>query len=475
MVFASLIFVFTFFVLYMWLYLIAPSVRSKNVVLLIFSIIFYAWGEPVYILLLLGSVGANYLFARKIETESESGSEQRSKVFLILAIIFNVALLGVFKYADFLIININSIFGASLPLPNIPLPLGISFYTFQIMSYVIDVYRKDVPAQKAYWKLLLYISSFHQLVAGPIVRYKDVADEIEDRAVNLDEITAGMNRFLVGLVKKALLANTAGALSSVYMDSEQLESIPALGAWFGLILFSAQIYLDFSAYSDMAIGLGWISGFHYKENFNYPYMSGSVTEFWRRWHISLGTFFRDYVYIPLGGNRKHQTLNIMTVWLLTGLWHGASWNFVLWGLYFSVLLIIEKFVLLRILEKIPRFFGHIYLLITVMFSWILFYYSDFSKIPVFIKSLFGLNGNSLSSSQFEIHFLNNIVLFAVIVISMFPVSQIIKSRFEEFSARSVRNNKISTVLILINCFVMITISALSLVGDSYNPFLYFRF
>jgi alginate O-acetyltransferase complex protein AlgI len=325
------------------------------------SLFFYAWGEPKWISVMLLCTLVNYITG--ILAEKHKGKWQ-SRAALVASLIINLGALGFFKYAGFLVSNLNHLTGLSISFAEIALPIGISFYTFQSMSYVIDVYRGEVEAQRSYWKLLLYVSLFHQLIAGPIVRYKDIAAEIENRRVTLDTFSAGINRFVVGLGKKVILANTAGKLSALFLDIPAAD-MSVLGGWYGIILFAIQIYFDFSGYSDMAIGLGKMFGFTYKENFDYPYISKSATEFWRRWHISLGTFFRDYLYIPLGGNRHHHIRNLTIVWLLTGLWHGASWNFILWGLYYGLLIILEKLFLDKWLKKLPAVFNHIYLLFIV--------------------------------------------------------------------------------------------------------------
>ena len=360
MVFSSLLFLLAFLPLNLLFYYIAKPIKVKNAILLIFSLIFYAWGEPVYVLILLGMSLFSWLFSLGIE---KAGSRGGKRVWLALAAIVCIGSIGFFKYAGFIAENVNAVAGrALLPVPQIALPIGISFYTFQLLTYVVDVYRGEVPAQRSYFRVLLYAGLFHQCVAGPIVRYGDIERELTDRTVSLNDVSDGVSRFAVGLAKKALLANACGAVVDALLLSDAaigdktqlaanlslLESRSALTLFAGMAFYMLQIYLDFSAYSDMAIGMGRMCGFHYKENFDYPYVSASITEFWRRWHMSLGTFFRDYVYIPLGGNRKgtaRQIVNLFIVWALTGLWHGASWNFVLWGLYFFVFLVLEKFVL----------------------------------------------------------------------------------------------------------------------------------
>lgn len=486
MVFSSLLFIYAFLPICLIFYSLMKGINGKNIVLLIFSLLFYTWGEPVYVLLLLFMTFWDWFSALLIE-KTESASKQ--KFWLALSVIVNLSLIGYFKYTGFILSNIQSIFGIPEIIPKIALPIGISFYTFQLLSYVIDVYRKEIPAQKNFFWLLLYSSLFYQCIAGPIVRYSDVQREIKERKVNLTEVSTGVTRFVVGLGKKALIANVCGSLSDQLLVSDalmnssfesaiaELSSRSAVGLWFGVLFYMLQIYLDFSAYSDMAIGMGLMVGFHFKENFNYPYIAKSVTDFWRRWHISLSTFFRDYVYIPLGGNRKgkfNTYRNLFIVWLLTGLWHGASWNFVLWGLFFFVFLVIEKIGFLKILEKIPAFFSHLYLLVVVFFGWILFRFSDFRYIPVVIKGLFGLNGNSFMDFETKTLLIGNVIF---IIVALFSVTPIVK-RFGAACQNSEKGSfpaVLYKVLSIILPLVILFLSTLALVGDSYNPFLYFQF
>ena len=487
MVFSSLLFVYAFLPLCLIAYGVARNIKAKNIVLLIFSLIFYTWGEPVYVLLLLSMTFCDWLFALGIEKSGDSGKKR--KILLILTCIVNLGLIGVFKYTGFVLTNVQSIFGVPDVIPQIILPIGISFYTFQLLSYAIDVYRKEVPAQKNFFWLLLYSSLFHQCIAGPIVRYKDVQREITDRKPLPQEITAGIMRFTTGLAKKALLANNCGTLADTLLVADtliattpdvaltELSSRSVAGLWLGVLFYMLQIYLDFSAYSDMAIGMGMMMGFHFKENFQYPYTAKSVTDFWRKWHISLGSFFRDYVYIPLGGNRKGKIrtyFNILVVWLLTGLWHGASWNFVLWGLFFCIFLIIEKIGLLKILNKIPATFSHIYLLLVVYFGWILFRFSDFRFIPVVLKGMFGANGNPLTDFETKTTLMGNIFFIVVALIAVTPLVKTIFAKLKPNKERRLLHVTYTlgeTVLPL----VLLLLSTLALVGDKYNPFLYFQF
>lgn len=487
MVFSSLLFVYAFLPICLLIYSLARGIKAKNIVLLIFSLIFYSWGEPVYVLLLLFMTFADWIFALLIE--KCNGKKTGRKILLILSCIVNLGLIGFFKYTAFFLGNIQSIFGVPDVIPQIILPIGISFYTFQLLSYVADVYRKEVPAQKNFFWLLLYSSLFHQCIAGPIVRYSDVEREILDRRVSPDEVTKGISRFAVGLAKKAVIANTCGSLSDTllvtdaFMSTSANEALTELSTrsvvalWVGMLFYMLQIYLDFSAYSDMAIGMGLMVGFHFKENFNYPYAARSVTDFWRRWHISLGSFFRDYVYIPLGGNRKgtfNTYRNILIVWLLTGLWHGASWNFVLWGLFFCIFLIVEKIGLLKVLNKIPGIFSRIYLLIIVYFGWILFRFSNFRFIPVILKGLFGQNANPVIDFETKTLLLSNFVFIIIAIIAVTPLVKFIAEKL-----KPKKNNTFYSVIYHIGsslaAIILLLLSTVMLVGDSYNPFLYFQF
>ncbi len=486
MVFSSLLFVYGFLPICLGLYALARNIKAKNVVLLIFSLIFYAWGEPVYICLLIFMTFCDWALSLAI---GKTGKERLRKAILIFAVIINLSLIGVFKYTGFALTNIQAVFGVPEIIPEIALPIGISFYTFQLLSYVVDVYRKEVPAQKNFFWLLLYASLFYQCIAGPIVRYKDVDKEILHRKARADEVSQGIMRFTVGLAKKAVLANTCGSLADTLLVADSFIAENAAGALAelsdksavaliaGMAFYMLQIYLDFSAYSDMAIGMGLMVGFHFKENFNYPYTAKSVTDFWRRWHISLSTFFRDYVYISLGGNRKGKArtyLNLFIVWLLTGLWHGASWNFVLWGLFFWIFLVIEKAGLLKVLNKIPSLFSRAYLLIVVFFGWILFRYSDFKFIPVVLKGMLTLNGNDFMDFETKTLLLGNILFIAVAIISVTPLAKLVSRKLKpEISDKSAK--VLYNILTLIIPLVLLFISTLSLVGDSFNPFLYFQF
>ena len=480
MLFSSLPFLFSFMPLFFIMYFIAKKRNIKNYILLVFSLIFYAWGEPFYILLMVFSILINYMFALWIEKEHERENKYNAKVVVISAAIANLILIGIFKYMGFIL----GIFGITAPnIVNIPLPIGISFYTFQILSYVIDVYRKEVPAQKNVFFLGSYLAGFPQLIAGPIVRYQTIAYELENRKENLEDFAAGLRRFIAGLAKKVLIANTVAALADAILTTTyningdiigSVKDYGALGAWLAIIAYSLQIYFDFSGYSDMAIGMGRMMGFHYLENFNYPYIAKSVTDFWHRWHISLSTFFRDYVYIPLGGNRvstPRWVLNIMIVWGLTGLWHGAAWTFILWGLYFGVILIIEKLFLQKALEKLEKIpaVSHIYAIILFIFGWVIFRAENVPHIGSIISSMFGANGAGSLIDMAEKNVVKFPQIIAVItgIICAMPVSRYLKKYLDDNPAGKVIID-ISSVAALIFCIF-------SLADNSYNPFIYFIF
>lgn len=489
MVFSNLFFVYFFFPLNLICYFFAKDLKAKNLVMLIFSLFFYAWGEPKYVFLLIFECFADWLLALYIE---KYRGTKKSKLLLVCACIVDLGLIGIFKYLTFVLENVKAVTGHPENIIQIALPIGISFYTFQLLSYVIDVYRGETEAQKKFWYVLLYASLFHQCIAGPIVRYSDVCAEIESRKTNLNEISKGISRFAIGLGKKALLANVCGSLADTVLLSDSalavagdlqkniavLSSRPALGLWLGMIFYMLQIYLDFSAYSDMAIGMGQMIGFHYKENFDYPYCSKSVAEFWRRWHISLGTFFRDYVYIPLGGSRRglgRTILNTFIVWALTGLWHGASWNFVLWGLYFFVFLTLERLFLKEKLEKAPVWVSHVYLLFVSLFGWIIFRFRDVSVGFTVFKGMFGLCSNGFTSYEINAFFKNNLFFLVIAVVACTPLMK----NLGRLIVQNARNN---ADIALFNVarkiavpVVLLILSTFSLVGDSYNPFLYFQF
>lgn len=488
MVFSNLFFLFVFLPFNLLCYTLAKTMWAKNVVMLIFSLFFYAWGEPVYVLLLVGMAFADWLFALLIQEGHDRGSPGMAKAALVGALVVSLGLLGAFKYTGFLAETLHQLTGFPSMIPQIALPIGISFYTFQLLSYVVDVYRKEVEAQKKYWLLLMYVSLFHQCIAGPIVRYHDVHQEILHRKATREEVSRGISRFCTGLAKKALLANSCGALADTLLLSDAvasnaaslsqnlatIQARPVLSLWLGVFAFMLQIYLDFSAYSDMAIGMGLMIGFHYKENFDYPYMSRSVSEFWRRWHISLGSFFRDYLYIPLGGNRRgipRTVANLFIVWFLTGLWHGASWNFVLWGLYFFVFIAAERLFLGKILDRIPAVFSHLYLLLIVFFGWAIFRFRQPVLLTAVLGGMFGANGNPFTSFEFSTIFLNFMFFLLAAAIATTPL---LKTLGEKCSGGLRVSYAYNTVQMFVPPLLLL-LSTAALVGNSYNPFLYFQF
>ncbi len=475
MVFSSLFFVFLFLPVNLLVYRLVKGITKKNIVMLTFSLIFYAWAGPWYVLLLLGMVLIAWLGAIGVT------SFERRRLTLGITVAIMLGLIGYFKYAGFILTNFHNIFGFPEIVPEIVLPIGISFYTFQLISYVVDVYRVEVEPQRRYWLLLLYASLFHQCIAGPIVRYHDIQKEILHRKVSNPELARGIKRFCIGLAKKAILANGCAVIADSFLlteDMDALAAVPAMGLWLGMLAFTLEIYLDFSAYSDMAIGMGLMIGFHYKENFNYPYASDSITDFWRRWHISLSTFFRDYVYIPLGGNRVgygRLIFNLFVVWFLTGLWHGASWNFVLWGLYFFVFLVIEKFFLLDRLRNLPAAVGHIYALVVVYFGWILFKFDHLAGVGITFKGMFGLNHNGFSNMTVGLTFKNNIFFLIFAVAASTPLMKWIYGRVTQASKRNFSVARLLYIYDIVAPIVLLVLSAFALVGNTYNPFLYFRF
>ena len=477
MVFSSLFFVFFFFVLCMGLLLAVRTTNRQNIVLLIFSLIFYAWGGPALLLLLLGMTLICYLGAILIGALDDRFHRSMA---LYLTIGTCLILLGFFKYANFVATGITALIGYEGVLPSIVLPIGISFYTFQLLSYVVDVWRGEVEAQKKYWKLLLYASLFHQCVAGPIVRYKDVCAELEKRSLTIPDLAGGITRFCSGLAKKALLANTCGALATSLLEPAALPTASSGTVFLGGLFYMLQIYLDFSAYSDMAIGMGRMAGIHYVENFNYPYAATSVTDFWRRWHISLSSFFRDYVYIPLGGNRctvPRQILNLFVVWGLTGLWHGASWNYVFWGLYYFVFLVLEKF-LFRPKKDAPlplMLARRVGVLAVVFFGWLLFYFEDLSSLGAALSALFCLDGNAFWDLYARTKLLNNLFFLIVAILACTPIVPLLQKKLSALAERSEKWQRTEGVLGVVMPVLLLLLSLIFLVGNTYNPFLYYQF
>ncbi len=473
MVFSSVLFLFTFLPLVLLIYFLSPR-RYRNLVLFICSLIFYAWGEPVYITLMLFSTIVDYTHGILVDRYLNIGRVGTAKLVVASSAIINLSLLGFFKYGDFLLQNINLLFGTKIPLLNLPLPIGISFYTFQTMSYTIDVYRRDARVQKNIIDFGAYVTLFPQLIAGPIVRYMDIDKELRERREGFDSFAYGVRRFILGLGKKVLLANNIGFIWQE-ISSRDISQLSIAMAWLGVFSFAMQIYFDFSGYSDMAIGLGSIFGFNFPENFNYPYISKSITEFWRRWHISLGTWFREYVYIPLGGNKKGflcQLRNIALVWLLTGIWHGASWNFLLWGCYFGIILIMEKVFILRFLERLPSFIKNTYAMLLVLLGWVIFAFENYTEGIEYLKSLLGLFGNTSVDGGFIYYFYTNLFLIIVLVIGCTPIpSRIIKKLFAGLQ----KNIYLIYIIENLGLLIIFLLSVAFLVDSSYNPFLYFRF
>ncbi len=463
MVFSSITFLFYFLPIVLGVYYIVPK-KCKNIVLLIASFAFYFFGEPTYVLLMAFSIIITYIFGLLIDKYQKT---EKAKIFLALACIISIGLLVYFKYANFIIENINLWLKHKVDFINVVLPIGISFYTFQMLSYLVDVYKGNAKVQKNILKLAMYVSLFPQLIAGPIVRYTTIQDQIENRTHTMEKFALGVRRFIIGLSKKVLIANVLGELVTTFLASNEMS---VLYYWLYAISAMLQIYFDFSGYSDMAIGLGKMFGFEFLENFNYPYIAKSITDFWRRWHISLSSWFRDYVYIPLGGNRTTKIKwlrNIMIVWLLTGLWHGAAWNFIIWGLYFGILLIIEKLFLGKYLEKLPKIFSHLYVLILVMISFIIFNGESTSMILQNIGGLVGLGNVPLILPE-SVYYLKS--YFIVIVIGMIGATPILKN-----IATSKKVEKIANVLEPIFLVCLLVICTSYIVDGSFNPFLYFRF
>ncbi len=470
MVFSSVVFLFRFLPLFFILYYLVPG-RGKNIVLFLGSLFFYAWGEPVYVLLMLFSTVTDYFHGRLLGRFRGKGA---AKAILLSSVLVNLTVLCFFKYADFLIQTINSAAGTSFPLLALPLPIGISFYTFQTMSYTIDVYRGEAKVQKNLLDFGVYVAMFPQLIAGPIVKYRDVESRLHNRKAGLEAVSRGMKRFCFGLAKKVLIANNVGELW-VTVSEMSLREMSALTAWVGILAFAFQIYFDFSGYSDMAIGLGEMLGFRFPENFNYPYISASVTEFWRRWHISLGSWFREYVYIPLGGNRKgraRQLLNILVVWMLTGIWHGAGWSFLMWGLWFALALVLEKLFLGRLLAWLPKAVGLVYTMLVVLVGWVLFSLETPGQITGYLGVMAGMGGSLADADGFYLARQYG-VLFLIAVAAATPlpgrvVGELRKSGTGAAIALYRFGEKVIPAVLLL-------LAIAGIVDASYNPFLYFRF
>lgn len=475
MIFASLFFLFLFLPLTWILYYISKNYNWRNGVLIVFSLIFYGWGEPVWVsLLIITSLldWANALFIERYRATSWG------KLGLFFTVCLNLGLLATFKYDVFLVDQVNTLFGTSFTAPAYGLPIGISFYTFHTISYVVDVYRGDISPQKNFFNFLMYVSLFSSLVAGPIIRYAHVANEIDSRNENISDFSSGVSRFCLGLFKKIVIANIAAELVQKYMGDNsdpltllELSKLSTVEAWTGLVIFSIQIYFDFSGYSDMAIGLGRMFGFHFRENFNYPYIAKSVSDFWRRWHISLGSMFRDYVYIPLGGNKKNTYFNLFVVWFLTGFWHGASWNFIFWGLYFFVFIAFEKLFLEKLLNKAPVWLTHIYALAIIIPGWVIFYFTDVILLLAFINKLFFFSLPESGFDDWRNTMTTHIFWLLFAIVSCLPIYPWLSKKVEQLSIPYALR---MTFTLFVNLGI-IFLCVGQLVGKSYNPFIYFRF
>lgn len=468
MLFSSIVFLFTFLPAVVILYYLLP-VRFRNVILLLASLVFYAWGEPVYLFLMLLSILFNYFSGLDIARNLQD--KRAAKRSLVFNLIINLAVLGFFKYEGFVLDTLNGILPVHISYHALPLPIGISFYTFQILSYIIDVYRGNVKVQTNLPNFALYVTMFPQLIAGPIVQYADVDEQLASREISRTKFGEGSMYFIRGLAKKVLLANTSGMIFTEVSGLAK-GNIAVMTAWLGAFAYMFQIYFDFSGYSDMAIGLGKMFGFEFNMNFNYPYVSKSITEFWRRWHISLSSWFRDYVYIPLGGNRvskiKH-IRNLLIVWFLTGLWHGAAWNFVAWGLYYGVILIIEKYLLSPVLDRLPDVVRHIYSIVLVVIGWVLFFSSSFGQAADYIRVMFGAGAHGFADRESMYLLTSNLILWLILIFGSTPL---VHFRYEHM----LRTKKWNTTIINSVVYVALFIVCIAyLVTETYNPFLYFRF
>ncbi len=466
MVFSSLYFLFLYLSVVLLAYYVTP-LKWRNAVLLVFNLLFYGWGEPVYILIMFASIAIDYTHGMLVTRAKSHGNDRAARMAVASSVVFNLALLFFFKYWDFIAGSLAAVGLGFMPKLGLELPIGISFYTFQTMSYTIDVYRGDARTQRSIVTFGTFVTLFPQLIAGPIIKYKDLDDQLEHRAHTVDRFVSGIQRFVVGLGKKVLLANNLGALWEVYLATPGAELTTA-GAWLGILAFTFQIYFDFSGYSDMAIGIGRMLGFEFLENFNYPYLAKSATEFWRRWHISLGTWFREYLYIPLGGNRVGKgrlVLNLLLVWAATGIWHGASWNFLLWGLFYGIIIIVEKFFLLKQLDRLPGWMGHVYGLFVIMVGWAIFAVEDFSALGLYLKAMFGL-GAGWMDSTFLYELRNYLPLLVAAGVASTPVAA---KGWDRLPRRAVQ------VVLPVLLLAGLIWSTAYLVDGTYNPFLYFRF
>lgn len=464
MVFSSLVFMFAYLPITLLAYYLVPR-QGRNIFLFIVNLIFYGWGEPKLVLLMVFNIFFNYIGGWLVD--KYRADAKKKKLFLILTCVLDIGILAVFKYTGMITETLNMLPFLNIPELQISLPIGISFYTFQTMSYVIDVYRDDAPVSKNFINFGTYVALFPQLIAGPIVRYRDVAEQLVNRRETLEMFTRGVKLFMVGLAKKVIIANTMGTLTTNIFATTDENGV--VGTWVGMIAYTFQIYFDFSGYSDMACGLGNMMGFEFLKNFNYPYIAKSITDFWRRWHISLSTWFKEYVYIPLGGNRKgvkRQILNLLIVWGLTGLWHGAAYNFVIWGLYYGLLLILEKFVLKKFLDRLPSFVQHIYTLFIIIIGWGLFYFTDVGQLGEFMVDLFNF-GNGICGDQAFNLIMSNLPMLIIAAVASTPLAAMLYNRFE--------HTRFMWIPETLYCMGVLAVSTASLVNQSYNPFLYFRF
>lgn len=464
MVFSSLVFMFAYLPITLLAYYLVPR-QGRNIFLFIVNLIFYGWGEPKLVLLMVFNIFFNYIGGWLVD--KYRADAKKKKLFLILTCVLDIGILAVFKYTGMITETLNMLPFLNIPELQISLPIGISFYTFQTMSYVIDVYRDDAPVSKNFINFGTYVALFPQLIAGPIVRYRDVAEQLVNRRETLEMFTKGVKLFMVGLAKKVIIANTMGTLTTNIFATTDENGV--VGTWVGMIAYTFQIYFDFSGYSDMACGLGNMMGFEFLKNFNYPYIAKSITDFWRRWHISLSTWFKEYVYIPLGGNRKgvkRQILNLLIVWGLTGLWHGAAYNFVLWGLYYGLLLILEKFVLKKFLDRLSSFVQHIYTLFIIIIGWGLFYFTDVGQLGEFMVDLFNF-GNGICGNQAFNLIMSNLPMLIIAAVASTPLATTLYTRFE--------HTRFMWIPETLYCMGVLAVSTASLVNQSYNPFLYFRF
>ena len=467
MVFSTPVFFFYFLVITLAVYYVVPR-KLRNPVLLISSLLFYFWGERQYVLIMFASTAIDYTHGLLVERCKAKGNDRGARMAVASSVIFNLALLCFFKYWDFLASSFQAIGLNFMPILNTHLPIGISFYTFQTMSYTIDVYRGDARAQRSILNFGTFVTLFPQLIAGPIIKYKDLGDQIDERTCSAEKFASGVQIFMVGMGKKLLIANNVGMLWDVYKAMAPGE-LTIAGAWLGVVAATFQIYFDFSGYSDMAVGLGRMLGFEFLANFNYPYISRSITEFWRRWHISLSSWFRQYLYIPLGGNRCSKPrwmFNLLVVWAATGIWHGASWNYLLWGMYFFVLLMLEKFFLLKILHNAPGVVCHIYTMFFAMVSWVIFFLEDFSQLGAYLKVLFGLGGVPLADGTFLYYFFSYLPIFVIAAVASTPVGANLFRKLPEKSAQAISLVLVAAGLVVCTAY---------LVAGTYNPFLYFNF